>query len=625
MKKKLSLVALSLLMLLTVSLVPSGPVGADGMVIELDPYYDRWDYSIENNQQAFINYADGLQKMIISVGLNQSSSKDAVWLFPVPANPDKIAIDTVEGLPSLRGQDISKKAKSNLDDISAFIQATQLYTIPFLATRGNSDSLKSDALSVSSDSGVSATPSDVTVYEHIDKNGITSEIVTTKTASGLYDYLKSKGLTVEDNSIPVLKEYIGKEYAFVVSWISVKGEVAAQEIKDNLNSYFSSYVYPRFDDLINELDDKYPDFGKIYYRNQKVAYLKSQEGAVVLQELTELIQDDPSIIEPVNRSSEDQKGVVVTFPTKDLYFPLMPTSVYGSKIVPATIRIIGHVSPEVFDSIKSYTKTEYYVDEQAYSSNSLKSFYSGKTENLKYTKITIEAPSKFFTDDLWIKNQAPIKTYHSAFIARYPLIVGAILFILISFVAGILAGLFVFKDLRKKPLKLGLFGLANCFSLVALSAVTVLAATKNENAYAEPLIAELKRKRYFWKRRLATLLFFIALPLLVIGVSALPSLVQSFGWYFRSGYHESSYLVTHIPIIAATILYVVPAVLLIASFFLQIIKIDDADLFVRLKSLNYSSWSFWPKDSRKYAFVPAFSVVFLVLTWITIKLIEISV
>jgi len=60
----LSFITLSLIAFLAVfSFVPK-LVLADGMMIKLepDPYADKWDYSGESNQQAFINYDNGLQK-----------------------------------------------------------------------------------------------------------------------------------------------------------------------------------------------------------------------------------------------------------------------------------------------------------------------------------------------------------------------------------------------------------------------------------------------------------------------------------------------------------------------------------------------------------------------------------
>jgi hypothetical protein len=542
MKKSLSFITLSLIAFLVVfSFIPKS-VLADGMMIRPDPYSDRWDYSGENNQQAFINYDNGLQKMIISVGLEGENSKGVVWLFPVPSDPNKVAIDIVKSLPQLSGEEISKKAKSNLDDTIKFLQMTQIYTIPFISfygTLGTTGKGLENSLGAPQGFGRGIEP-DVVVYEHIDKEGISSEIITAKTADGLYDYLKGKGLKIESGSIPVLDNYIGKEYSFVASWISSPENVVSPQV-----------------------------------------------------------------------------GVFVTFPTKDIYFPLLPTSVYGSKTVPATIRIIGHVSPKVFQDIKSYTKTSYYVDSYASFTNDLKNFYSGQNQNIKYTKIEINSPSKFLTDDLWINNQAPIKTYYSTFVAKHPITSAIILFILSSIIAGILAGLILFKDLRRKPIKLGLIGLSNFLTILGLLITTVLVGTKNKNESVEPVLAEIKQKGYFWKRRVATILFFVAIPFLVFGLFALSSLIREISYSLR-------YLDSDI-IIPVLIIYVLPIVALIVSFIIKRVNPEDKNLFEQLKLSGYSSWSFQPKDKLKIAFVPFFSVSFLIVSWLLVKLIGFTV
>jgi hypothetical protein len=133
MKKLPTFILSSLIAFLVVfSFIPKS-ASADGMVMWPDPYSNRWDYSDENNQQAFINYDNGLQKMIISIGLEGENSSGAIWLFPIPANPDKVAVDVVKNLPIMRGQEISKKAKSNLDSTARFLYKTQIYTIPFMS------------------------------------------------------------------------------------------------------------------------------------------------------------------------------------------------------------------------------------------------------------------------------------------------------------------------------------------------------------------------------------------------------------------------------------------------------------------------------------------------------------
>jgi len=622
MKKPLSFITLSLVAFLAMFSFAPKLVLADGALIRPDPFADRWDYSNESNQQAFINYDNGLQKMIISVGLEDENSKGVVWLFPVPADPNKVAIDVVKSLPRLNGEEISGKAKSNLDYTTKFLQLTQLYTIPFVSlygTLGATGKGMDNALGAPQGFG-RGTESDVVVYEHLDKEGISSEIITAKTANGLYDYLKGKGLKVETGSIPVLDNYIGKDYSFVASWISSPEKIiSVEDIKNNLYIYFSSqYRYPKFFDLVNTLKQKYPEFSQ---SSNSVDYLKSQQGGTVLQELTQSIQNDPSIIvDTYNNQANlaNQKGVFVTFPTDKIYFPLLPTSVYGSKTVPATIRIVGHVSPKVFQDIKSYTKTEYYFDSYASFADDLKNFYSGQNQDVKYTKVEINAPSKFLTDDLWFSNQAPVKTYYSTFVAKHPIVSAIILFILSSIIAGILAGLIIFRDLRKKPMKLGLIGLSNFLTIIGLIITTVLVGTKNKNENVDALLTELKQKGYIWKRRTATILFFVAIPFLIFGLFVFSSLIDQLS-YSSSRYFMSEFVV---PIL---IIYVLPITALIASFIIKRIKPEDKNLFEQLKLAGYSSWSFHPKDKFKIAFIPIFSISFLIISWLLVKFIGLTV
>ena len=119
MKKPFFFIALSLVAFLAMFSFAPKFVLADGMMIRPDPHADRWDYSGESNQQAFINYDKGLQKMIISVGLEGKHSKGLVWLFPVPADPNKVAIDVVK---SLKEQDNGKNNGGISDEDKALLR-----------------------------------------------------------------------------------------------------------------------------------------------------------------------------------------------------------------------------------------------------------------------------------------------------------------------------------------------------------------------------------------------------------------------------------------------------------------------------------------------------------------------
>ena len=545
--------------LLLPSLIIPQSAWADGIIIEPDPYPGRWDYSDESNQQAFINYEDGLEKIILSVGIEETG-RDAVWIFPVPAKPNKVVIDTVTKLPQLNGEEITKKAKLNLLDINKTLLKTQIYTIPFSKLwkyeGGIETPMGMEGIGMGSGTRKQAVETDTIVYEHLEKEGITTEIITAKTAQGLYQYLKRKGLAIKQGSIPVLNHYIGKEFTFVVSWIS----------KTNIGS---------------------PEF------------------------------------------QSKQRGVFVTFPTQKIYYPLLPTSVYGSKVVPASIRIIGHRSPKIFKDIKNYTKVEYFVNNvddsyngwpprEHYSKSEWpKNFYNGPIKNVKYTKIEIEAPSKFLTDDLWISPRAPLKTYYFSSIAQHPLIIEILLLILSSIITSIMVGWIVFEELRNKNgiLKLALVGLSNCLSIIGLIMATVLFRTKAKDENITPLLNEIRQKGYIWKRRLAVILFFtIFLPLH-------PAILASIADTFPI----EDFLRSAPGIVLFLTIFVIPYLVLAFILFIKRIKLEDASLFIQLKSAGYSSWSFNPKDKMKFIFVPFFSVSFLAISWLIVKLIEFTV
>jgi len=420
-------------------------VFADGVVIKPDPFSGRWDYLNESRQQAFINYENGLQKMILSIG-TEEMAKNAVWIFPVPADPDKVVIDVLTKLPNLHGEEIAQKAKANLSYIKKALWITQIYPWPFTSWMENLSAPADGEMPTfgAEPSSTKEIEQDVNIYEHLEKEGITTEIITAKTAQGLYNYLQEKNLKIEKGSIPVLDSYIGKEFTFVVSWIS------------------------SFSPINEETKSKTRPFPFSYQQTQ-IYQIK-------------------------------QRGVFVTFPTKKIYYPLLPTSVYGSKTIPMTIRVMGFVSPSVFKEIKNYTKTSYFIDEWLSRERELKNFYGGEGEakNVKYTKIEINAPSKTLTDDLWIEKTTPLKTFPALFIARHPFLIGVILLILISLLIGPLSAIIIFKEARNKKglIKFALLGLSNCLSIIGLVIATIFTKTKEIKKEDEDLLLEVKRRGY---------------------------------------------------------------------------------------------------------------------------------
>ncbi|MBN1263061.1 MAG: hypothetical protein JW991_01765 [Candidatus Pacebacteria bacterium] len=469
---------------------------ADGIILEKYPL-DRWDFLSETSQQAFINYEDGLEKMIIGVGLEKSDVA-AVWIFPIPAEPEKTSIDVVRNFPDFKGEDIFEKAKINLKDIGNSLRETQVYYPLVHALIMPSKSLNPWGLDLGLNNpfgSLSAeTEPDVIIHEQLDKAGLTTQIITAKTAVGLYDYLKEKGLAIESGAIPVLNYYIGKEFSFVVSWINPKEpeiDISLAEIKKDVRSNFFGRnqfgnQYPKYQKLVSEIKEKYFSGVFDYIKKNNLELISSQNEA--FEELANGIFDNKEILIELYPSKKTKqsghRGVLVTFPTAKIYFPLLPTSVYESQTIPVTIRVLGYVSPEIPSKIKSYTNTAYYFAKNPLFNEELKNFYE-PSDYIKYTKIKINAPSRYFTDDLWIGRQTPIKTHFAFLASENPVVIFLILLVLISFTTGALIGPLIFKTKFLNAGKYGLLALANCFSLLGLTAVMILINPKSGKNFSK--------------------------------------------------------------------------------------------------------------------------------------------
>jgi len=400
MKKIICLITL-------VVLIPS-LVLADGMVIPpVDPYIPL----DENAQLAAINYQDGLEKMIISVNFDMKDYDEAAWIFPVPAEPNSVVIDIINNFPELSGDDVIRKARSDVDGIIYATTLTQIYPLFLLfPTRYMAGVSRYDKMAAIE--GLGGTIEGVTVYEHIEKGGISTDIVTSSTAEALYNFLlKWKGIRLPVGSLPVFDNYIGKDYTFVVSYITKPEEVVR-----------GGYGYP---------------YGR-------------------------------------------QPGIFITFPTDRIYYPLIPTSVYGSKTIPIKLYVMDYVTPDLYSEINSYTSTNYYIQRHG-SKYDFEYFYGNMDVNdMKFTKVEINVPSKYFKEDLWIDQVAPPQVeyatgiYYS--ISKYPFITGIILVLVISSISGAISGFFIFKDYKK----FALIGLANVFTIIGLAIALTFTKTKKK-------------------------------------------------------------------------------------------------------------------------------------------------
>jgi len=378
---------------------------ADGMAHYYD---DAWRPLQEKQQVAAINYENGYQNMILTIDVDQTAKGEkAVWMFPVPASPEDTVIDVVDGFPTFSGQSVDTQYKRNIGNYAIFSSFYSLLPglgilLPF-ALMGSTYSNMDYA---SESQGWKS----VEVHEVVEKYGITTELITTKTSEDLYGYLNSKGLDLPTEATTMFNEYVGNDYSFVVSYIGNLNE---------FNQYFT--------------DNKDYDY---YYR----------KGSPL--------------------------GVFVKFPTDKMYFPLKPTSIYGSTSIPLTIYITGHVTPNLYNEI-ALAKTEYFSGSSYYgyndNSGNIDQFYNGSTINRAgYTKITMNVPSKYFKEDLWIEDYAPIGVgLKNGFNAMAP-IIGIILYAIVSMLASLCAGLVAFRGRKITKLKIALMGLFNFATIIGI-------------------------------------------------------------------------------------------------------------------------------------------------------------
>lgn len=404
-------------------IVPS--VLADGGMMHY--YQDKWQMLPEGQQLAAINYKDGYENLILAVEPGEGNIGDkAVWIFPVPAKPSSTVINIGKGFPVFQGQKLSDAYDAKVDDIMMTSISTQFFLLPLMAR--NFMGKGSAQFGATLDSVKLA--EGVTVHESITKFGITTELITAEDGASLAEYLSAKSLEIPPIYKSILDEYIGKEYSFVISWVDdMQGFKQSQFEKTNLMNQGGRYYDP---------------YGYNSY------------------------------------ASNNMISVFITFPTDKLYFPLKPTSVYGSLKVPATIYIVGYVKPEFYPMIKPDAQVEYFVGTPRATTSDMNDFFFSSPEGVgdKYTIIKLNPPSKFLSQDLWIKTSSPVGKSFTYFFYKNAFIFGLLLIILLSCIASMLAGLILYRKSYLKWWHFALFGLFNLLTILGFILATLFLRTK---------------------------------------------------------------------------------------------------------------------------------------------------
>ncbi|MCD6403354.1 MAG: hypothetical protein J7K98_03415 [Candidatus Aenigmarchaeota archaeon] len=438
-----------------------GEVVADGFILPYD--YDVSGPLKEHQQLAAIKFENGFERMLIAIDIQNSESK-AVWIFPLPSDPSKVVVDVAKSFPDVYGKDVKSFVRDRIKESAWKAYYTQLYPFFF---RVIFFPYRSKYLEAGKEFGVN-------VHEHLEKEGIVVELITAKNGTTLYDYLQQKGLRIQTNSIPVIDEYIGKDFSFVLVWIPEKTTPKIFYCEEPRPQACAEY----YDPVCGSDGNTYSN-GCFACTNKRVKWYRKGR----CEQLKETVEEMPYLF-------YRKIGVEVTFPTEKLFYPLLPTSVYGSEKIKATILVDGAYVPELYDELLPYTDVRYLSLSRSYYVNEERWF----KENSIITKIVLNAPSKYYVKDLSLeKGVMPDYLYAVTLrtIAFNDYVTAFFLILVSSFISGYISGLILFR----KPLKFGIVSLSNLFSIIGV--IVALCLVKAGTRDLEEDIRKIRRRNKF--------------------------------------------------------------------------------------------------------------------------------
>jgi len=397
-----------LISLVTFPLLVSAVVG-DGVIV------DPWGLPLEEGAQtAMVFWRDGLETLALHV--SSTSPEGSFWLVPIPNRPELVAVSHLSSL-TLSGYDRGVEAWRAARSWASFwfvggALCSQFYPAvsPFSWLLLYRLGIRRPPIYVpliENAEWLIREEGTVTVHEVVESFGLTSYVVTADDAEALYSFLYDIGLKMPEDVRAVLVDYIGAGFSFVVSKVG-QGVVREAERPTNLS-------IPEHEDI-------------------------SRMPVVRPQGL----------------------GIVITFPSDVPFYPLIPTSVYGSKVVPIRLYVNGLWDALNLDQpLSTFTKVEHFV----YGHVSIYTFPEVKplsgTELSEYTLVTMDPPSKYLTADLTFRPASLVELG-----VNFSWVIGILTFLLCSVVASGITSVLLGGRNRRDVAKWSALGLSNSLTVL---------------------------------------------------------------------------------------------------------------------------------------------------------------
>jgi hypothetical protein len=130
-------------------------------------------------------------------------------------------------------------------------------------------------------------------------------------------------------------------------------------------------------------------------------YLSGEHVLIVarISSRQQLLKEFPSYSDRYNSSLGRSPCLSVEFHTDRPFYPLRPTSGYGSTEAPINLYVLGLVQPETTASLARDISISHHVQQGPLPAEFLPGTTNGEQE--PYTRITIRTPAQNLTDDLW--------------------------------------------------------------------------------------------------------------------------------------------------------------------------------------------------------------------------------
>ena len=462
---------------------------SDGMAHYRGPSL-AWYVLGEVQQSAVIHYHGGREAMLLAIDMGKDfRGSETVWIFPIPSGPDKVVIDIHRGESRFLGNEVTSQFKETLLRWGAIMAAVSVFPASGLFVHFYSSYVRnpSGILSIGGPEREQGSVG-IVIHERIAKMGLTTELITTKDPEALARYLSGKGLNLPKPSMAVLDWYVGKEYSFVVSFTDNPKPPVTNDPAGAANKPAAPQDPPR--------DRKAEGPRETDANRPRPTFARGQIGPDGKYTVVQEPLSDKEYAEwkraypsgPKKIKAEDQTGpdgnyeksdsssqlsIFVSFPTKRMYFPLKPTSVYGEKRIPIRILVLGHIKPKLFPGIKDRTEVRYLTGWLSLD-GSFDPFWLGRYQasNEKFTEVRIDAPSGLLVDDLWIRNSPPLRIWAMTVLTDFVGLLAFVLYAAFSMLASLMAAKISFRSPPLPRKKMALHGLFNCLTMIGFIAAT---------------------------------------------------------------------------------------------------------------------------------------------------------